>query len=163
MDARIESSKPRTMRGSEPAETDHNVTTDDGLGLRILICDEEYLIALDGQALLQEISGLAVDAVMPRDMTNVIEDKAFDLVLLDPESSNMNLGELLDQLMAREIAIVFGTVSPGSSETWVRSGIPTVEKPYEVNELLRAFSEALKDTQPLKARAVAALVTGSGP
>lgn len=79
---------------------------------RILVIEDEYLIAMDAERILSEAIACTVVLSTRKEFANVIADDLFQIVLLDTGPSLDTLGEDLARI-ARTGAAVIVTTSDG--------------------------------------------------
>ena len=116
-------------------------------GRRILVVEDEYLIAIELKRWLQE-AGAAVLGPAPsvEQALDLIEDDgALDAAVLD---INLGPGETVypvaDQLAALGVPSLFATGDVGSRNDPAHSARPRLEKPVIAPELLRALSDLIE-------------------
>jgi CheY-like chemotaxis protein len=118
-------------------------------GLRCLVLDDEYLIAIDIQQVLEEAGAATVISVAnaAEAFAALRSDKDFDVAVLDLKlggagGSSVRVAELLN---ARGTPFIFLTgINSGDRLLSKFPHVPVVEKPYQVALLLEAVLHALR-------------------
>ena len=118
-------------------------------GLRCLVLDDDFLIALDIQEVLENAGATSVTCVanVADALTAMEKVPSFDLAVLDiavGEDSNSNM-KVPATLQARGTPFVFLT-GMGGDDRRARQfpEAPVVDKPYQADELLAALRRALR-------------------
>lgn len=119
-------------------------------GARVLLLEDEFLIALDAEQILQELGAQQVEtAATLGEAEQHARDGEFDIALLDVNiNGEMSFG-LADSLRARGVPVVFAT----GYELKDRA-IPNldtafcVSKPYTSERLRQALCAALASRSP---------------
>lgn len=117
-------------------------------GMRCLVLDNEYLIALDIQIVLEAAGAAAVvcaanatDALAALDDDVGFDCAVLDLKLSDAAHTGVTVAGALSQ---RRIPFVFVTgITADDARFRTYPGVPVVEKPYQANQLLAAIGRAL--------------------
>jgi len=112
-------------------------------GLRILILEDEYLIALDVEQLCRDHG--AEDVSIAHHIPAISESDAvpFDIAIIDLMLHEETTLPFAETLRARGIPFIFATGYADASEKFTRfSGVPVVGKPYSTEELISALVEA---------------------
>ena len=121
-------------------------------GCRVLLVEDEYLIAMEMQRWLSQ-EGVEVVGPVPsvEQALDLIQDEGpLDAALLD-----LNLGEgetaypIADRLAALGVPFLFATGDVRVSSEPVYSGRPLLAKPILSQELLRSLGELLQASRPL--------------
>lgn len=113
-------------------------------GRRVLVVEDETLIAMLAEEMLQEL-GCVVHGVVPNVAAALAATEAggFDLGLLDVNVARESVFPVADALVARGIPFAFAS---GYGEEELRPdlrGCPLVGKPYTVEDLGRALTLAI--------------------
>ncbi|MGE6739391.1 hypothetical protein ACQKGC_03850 [Allorhizobium pseudoryzae] len=104
--------------------------------MQILIVDVEYLVALEAEQVLAEATGSAVEIATPRDASDVLSQRSFDLILADASLAAGAAGPSLRRHHESGGAIIFSSVNRGHL-----AGVPgfegaaVISKPFD-DELL---------------------------
>jgi len=124
-------------------------TSDPLLGRRILIVEDDPFIALALEETLVEFGLVVVGAARSvREALMLARDCSFDLALLDVNIGHETIDPVADAIAARGLPFVFTT-------GYGRAGLPEahleraiVEKPFYVEEILRALRDELVIAPP---------------
>lgn len=113
-------------------------------GLRVLVIEDEALIALDLEHLCREAG--AAEIVIVRDLAALpAGDRGFDVAVLDlvlPEGATL---ELAAELFAAGVPFVFVTGYPDAEGVAERfPGVAIVEKPYGAPAIVGAIAAAVR-------------------
>ena len=113
--------------------------------LKVLYLEDEALIALDGEAILNEMGFSDVSVVMSlEDAKSAVDAKEFDLALLD-----INLGggktsfSLADTLRAKGVPLIFLSGYTATEGLTRNLDAPLVSKPFDEHSLRHAIEKAL--------------------
>lgn len=114
-------------------------------GARVLLLEDEFLIALDAEQILQELGAQQVEtAATLREAEQRARDGEFDIALLDVNINGEMSFDLADSLRARGVPVVFATgyelkdrAIPNLDEAFC------VSKPYTSERLRQALCAAL--------------------
>lgn len=110
-------------------------------GLRVLILDDEALIALDLEQFFRDRG--AEDVVTAYSLDGV--DAAFDLVVLDVTLGGHSTVEFASGLFARGVALVFVTGVDDAAQLLAgMPGVPVVDKLSSPEVLAEAVAAALR-------------------
>jgi DNA-binding response OmpR family regulator len=119
-------------------------------GLRILVLEDEFLIAMDVEQLCRDYG--AVDVVIVRDLTEIDRQDAvarFDVVIVDLMLGGSSTLDFASQL--REAGVPFVFASGYSDADEINASFPgtrLVTKPYSGDDLVGAVAEACGRTPP---------------
>ena len=112
-------------------------------GLRVLILEDEYLIALDVEQLCRDHG--AEEVSISRNIPALCESAPlpFDVAIIDLLLNGETTLPFAEKLHARGVPFIFATGYADASEKFTRfSGVPVVGKPYSSEELIGALLEA---------------------
>lgn len=117
-------------------------------GLRCLVLDDEFLIALDIQSILEAAGAASVVCVSGVDdaLTALLAGKKFDLAVLDLKLSGAQStsASVADELTRRKMPFLFLTGMRADDDLLRKyPQAPVVEKPYQAELLLAAIGRAL--------------------
>lgn len=119
-------------------------------GARVLLLEDEFLIALDAEQILQELGAQRVEtAATLSEAEQRARDGEFDVALLDVNINGQMSFGLAELLRARGVPVVFAT----GYELKGRN-IPNLEaafcvsKPYTSERLRQALCAALASSKP---------------
>lgn len=119
-------------------------------GRRILVVEDESLVAMMIEAMVEEIGGEVAGSVSDRSgALAVIEDgTAFDAVILDVNLGGDRSYEVARQLVERGIPMVFSTGYDDGAIPPEWRALPRLRKPFQLAELAEALSLALAGSAP---------------
>lgn len=107
------------------------------LGKRLLVVEDEFVIALDLQHLLEsaghEVAGLAASVA---DALALAETAVVDGAILDVNLRGERVGAVADLLARRAVPFVFVSGYGSSGRPSGHEGVPVLAKPYNEAELL---------------------------
>ncbi|MFZ2029000.1 MAG: response regulator [Vitreimonas sp.] len=111
-------------------------------GKRILIVDDEFMIALMAEEMVRDFGATPVGpAASVEEAVSFARAGGFDAVLLD-----VNLNGLPSEGVARELRrqnIPFVVVTGYGAVSWAEMDTPVLMKPYDGPAIARALSQAL--------------------
>lgn len=115
-------------------------------GMRVLVIEDEFLIAMDVEQLCREHG--ATDVVIMRSLAELGSDpfagRSFDVAILDVMVSRGSTLEFAAKLRARNIPFVFATGFDRTEEIFdALSDAEIVSKPYSGDALIQAMSRAV--------------------
>jgi DNA-binding NtrC family response regulator len=109
-------------------------------GYRILILEDEALIALDLSSALEELHAIVVGSVNNlADARKLVSEEKIDCAVLDVQLGGESVGALIPELDARRIPRVFMTAFPERILPKAWTVWPVLEKPMARGALLRAI------------------------
>jgi DNA-binding LytR/AlgR family response regulator len=117
-------------------------------GLRILIVEDEFLLAMELEALLEQHSCMVLGPVSSvRHALALIDGEQPELALLDVNLKGERATPVAAALQARGVPFVLitGYSGPQLSEPELRAA-PRIDKPVNCRALKRAVATALTDT-----------------
>jgi len=118
-------------------------------GRRILIVEDEALIALDLEATLQQLHAIVVGSINNvADARKIISEQQIDCAVLDVQLMGETIDLLIPDLDSRRIPRVFMTALaqedlPNAWKAW-----PALHKPMAVGDLLRAIERVIGHSTP---------------
>jgi DNA-binding response OmpR family regulator len=114
-------------------------------GFRILILEDEYLIAMDVEQLCRDHG--AEDSILVGDLDEIesgIVGQHFDVAVIDAMLDGRSTLDFARRLQERNGPLIFATGYDDASERLADfPGIPVVGKPYGGEELISAITEAI--------------------
>jgi two-component SAPR family response regulator len=114
-------------------------------GYRILIVEDEALIALDLSQVLQQLQAVVVGSVNNMaDARKLIFEVKIDCAILDVNLGDDNVAALIPELDARHIPRVFMTAYSEKNLPPAWSVWPAIEKPMVTGDLLRAIERVIE-------------------
>jgi CheY-like chemotaxis protein len=118
-------------------------------GRRILVVEDEILVALLLQDMLADLGCLVVGpAASVDEALAMIETQAVDAAVLDVNLSGQMSYPVADALVARNVPFVFST---GYASNRLQEGyraFPALQKPYHMSELCNALAGVVAPTVP---------------
>ncbi|MGN6465442.1 MAG: response regulator [Rhizobiaceae bacterium] len=140
------------LQESVPASTRRTCVAAQPLaGFKILILEDEYLIAMDVEQLCRDHG--AEGAILVHDLDDVEQATAeqhFDVAVIDLVLNGRSTLDFARKLLQRNVPFVFATGYDGGESRFAEfSGIPVVGKPYSAETLINAIADAVgrSDTQ----------------
>lgn len=116
-------------------------------GKRILIVDDEYMIALMAEQMVRDIGATPVGpASTLGEALGFAKTGGFDAALLD-----VNLNGVQSEEVARELKrqnIPFVIVTGYGAIDWAEPGTPVLMKPYDGGAICRALLQSLERAAP---------------
>lgn len=115
-------------------------------GMRVLVLEDEFLIALDVEQLCREHG--AADVVIVNNLDALAPDpftaEPFHAAILDVMLAGRRTTDFASQLVERAVPFVFATGYSDSEDMFEGfEGIPVVGKPYSGRDLLDALTGAI--------------------
>ena len=114
-------------------------------GFRILILEDEYLIAMDDEQLCRDHG--AEESILVGDLDEIeagISDQHFDVAVIDAVLNGRSTLDFARRLQERNVPFIFATGYDDASERFADfPAIPVVGKPYGGEELIRALTEVI--------------------
>jgi DNA-binding NarL/FixJ family response regulator len=130
-------------------------------GLRILLVEDEFLVALELESMLQELGGEVIGPLGSLDQAvAVAREEALDVAVLDVNVGGRLVTPVADALAARTIPFVFCTGYDAASLPGRHAAAPMLMKPCQAHELKNALSSALGCPDRSAPAVVAARRTG---
>ncbi|WP_413043576.1 response regulator [Pseudomonas sp. YJ42] len=113
--------------------------------LRVLVVEDEVLVGMLLEDMLSDI-GCAHVEVLSRfaDGLQAAETGSFDLAVLDVNLDGVASFPIAEQLIARNIPLLFATGYGADGMDPRFSDIPTLQKPFFFSDLERVVSQALE-------------------
>jgi CheY-like chemotaxis protein len=116
-------------------------------GLRVLVMEDEFLIALDVEQICRDHG--AADVVIARNLEEVgaepLGEGSFHVAVLDLMVAGQRTTDFAARLLESSIPFVFATGytdTEGVLDDF--AGVPIVGKPYSGRDLIAALAEAIK-------------------
>lgn len=115
-------------------------------GYRILIVEDEALIALDLEHALEDLHAIVVGSVNNlADAHKLVSGATIDCAVLDVQLGNESVAALIPQLDARHIPRVFMTAHSEHDLPKAWTMWPVLEKPMVRSDLLRAIERVIEN------------------
>lgn len=114
-------------------------------GIRILVLEDEYLIAMDIEQLCRDHG--AEDVSIFHHVPDISDNAAiaFDIAILDLMLNDESTLPFAESLRSRGIPFVFASGYADDYDRFARfSGVPVISKPYNPEELVGAIAQAAK-------------------
>jgi DNA-binding LytR/AlgR family response regulator len=113
-------------------------------GLRILLVEDEFLVALELESMLQELGGEVIGPLGSLDQAvAVAREEALDVAVLDVNVGGRLVTPVADALAARTIPFVFCTGYDAASLPGRHAAAPMLMKPCQAHELKNVLLSAL--------------------
>ena len=113
-------------------------------GRRILIVEDEFIIALSTKEMLTEIGAIVIGpAASIADGLSLAKSEMIDAAVLDMNIRGDRIDPVVDVLTARNVPIVY-TTGYGEGTANQINGAPSLGKPYTSRMLADAVSRVLK-------------------
>ncbi|MGE0597164.1 MAG: response regulator [Hyphomonadaceae bacterium] len=113
--------------------------------LHVLVVEDEALVAMLVEDMLAELGHKTVAVVGRLDQAlRAVEEGAFDLAVLDVNLGGGQLSyPIAEKIVARGVPFLFATGYgvAGLSRDWAH--VPTIQKPFQLDDLARAIDAAL--------------------
>ena len=113
-------------------------------GKRILVVEDEFLIALDIERILELAEASHISVSRNRDALAALQNDRFDLAILDYKLNGDTSGPVADRLIELKMPFIFLT---GASTLQVPPQYRTVTilpKPFDANSLIAALNTAVQ-------------------
>jgi CheY-like chemotaxis protein len=111
----------------------------DGIGrsLKVLVVDDEPLIAMSVSDMLEDLGHQAIAVHSGGEALSLLgEGRAFDLIITDQSMPDMKGTELARQAMGRDAGlVVFLSTGYGDFEGETDDSLPRLQKPYMMSDL----------------------------
>jgi DNA-binding NarL/FixJ family response regulator len=111
-------------------------------GVRVLIIDPEYLVAMEAERILGEAVQCEVEIAMPHNYPLVLEKAGFSVIVIDALLLGDGQGEAAKRLRAADAALVLTTLDDGLDGIAGFEGVPVVSKPFIEEQLAEAVRNA---------------------
>ena len=137
--------REKLIRETVPQAATPAYLTGDLSGVRILVVEDQMLVAMDLELILEQANGTVIaTANSPREAFAALDRERPDLAILD-----VNLGDATSEPIARRLAgegipFMFATgYGEGGAIPQAFSDVPTVRKPYEASAIVRCAMQLL--------------------
>jgi two-component SAPR family response regulator len=115
-------------------------------GLRILVVEDEFLVAMELETMLRDLGGEVIGPLGRLDEAVAIaREEALDLAILDVNIGGQLVTPVADALAARTIPFVFCTGYDGATLPGRHASAPVLMKPCQAHELKEAVLSSLRD------------------
>jgi DNA-binding response OmpR family regulator len=117
-------------------------------GLRILVVEDEFLVALELEGMLQELGGEVIGPLGNLDQAlAVAREHPLDVAVLDVNLGGRAVTPVADALAARAVPFVFCTGYDAMSLPVRHAAAPLLMKPCQARELRNAVLTSLRSAQ----------------
>lgn len=114
-------------------------------GLRVLILEDEVLIAMDLEQVCRELGAADVAVARTLDEAETAAGAGFDAAVLDIMVAGRSTIEFATRLFARGVPVVFATgYSDAERLVEALAGVQIVDKPFSRDMLVEAIARALE-------------------
>ncbi|MEA1834059.1 response regulator [Methylobacterium durans] len=119
---------------------------DDALlsGRRVLVVEDQYILACD---IAQALGARGAQVVGPvpnlERALSLSRTQAVDIAILDINLPGEDVYRLAEELMRKDVPIVFATGVDAGILPPIFSGVPRVEKPFRAADLIRAVARLI--------------------
>lgn len=118
-------------------------------GLRLLVVEDEYLIAMLLEDMLLELNCVVAGiAAKPAQALELIETTEIDAAVLDVNLDGADSFGVAAALKERRKPFIFATGYGGSRVAAEFAGAPVIQKPYRMEELVSALGQLLVSAGP---------------
>ena len=119
-------------------------------GRRILVVEDEYMIAMDLTRSLEKHGATIVGPVgsVADAMPLVTQEPELDIAILDVNLGNERIFPVADVLQVREMPFVFATGYEASIIPVRHADVLRLEKPIDMAALVKALLEMLEQREP---------------
>src|SRR4051812_32621322 len=111
-------------------------------GLRILLLEDEYLIAMDVELLCREHGAAEVAIKLSLDELGDQSLEDFDVAIVDLILSGASTLPFAERLRSRDLPFVFASGYAGEDVATRFPGVRIVSKPYAETDLIEAIAAA---------------------
>jgi CheY-like chemotaxis protein len=108
-------------------------------GKRILLLEDEVIIAMEAEAALGELGAETVSAYQLKEALELATTGTFDAAVLDSNINGQRSSGVEDALRARDIPFIRATGYGGDE----KDEVPVVDKPYDGRKLEAALRRVL--------------------
>jgi DNA-binding NarL/FixJ family response regulator len=111
--------------------------------LRILIVDQEYLVAMEVERILQDVGGYKVRIAMSWELPVALNDEMPDIILIDSAlADDSRVRPLLINAGASIVLLSFRASDLSGVPAW--PGAPVIAKPFDDDQVIRAVQDAVR-------------------
>jgi CheY-like chemotaxis protein len=114
-------------------------------GLRVLLVEDEYLIALMLEDMLAELGHAVIGPVARLEKAlEIAQREVFDVAILDVNINGGDSYPIADALAARDIPFVFSTGYGKNSLRAPYHDHPALQKPFQQDDLQKVIAEVMR-------------------
>jgi CheY-like chemotaxis protein len=115
----------------------------------ILVVEDEYFLADDVARALSE-AGASVVGPVPtaEEAVDLLKAGAIDFALLDINLRGQRVYQVADELLRRQIPFMFATGYDQSQIPEPYRGVPRLEKPFSVSQLIATIDQQMAAPRP---------------
>jgi two-component SAPR family response regulator len=114
-------------------------------GLRILVVEDEFLVAMELETMLQDLGGEVIGPLgRLEEAAAIAREETLDVAVLDVNIGGQLVTPVADALAARTIPFVFCTGYDGASLPGRHAAAPVLMKPCQAHELKDALLSSLR-------------------
>ena len=110
-------------------------------GSTILVVEDEPIIAFGLEDLLSAVGAQTLIAGSLEEADTMLRQGGFDAAILDVNVNGENSYTLAEGLMDANMPFIFATGYGGSLHPPQFAGVPTIAKPYTMNDVEQAFAQ----------------------
>jgi CheY-like chemotaxis protein len=126
---------------------------------RILLIDDDETVRTTTRGMLEDMGLAVMEAGSGADALALLAtDRSFDLLVIDFAMPDMNGNQCATQIRAlwpdAPLLFVTGYVENDGLRHWVELGVPTLRKPFTLQELSAALSSSIGRAAPASARVI---------
>jgi DNA-binding response OmpR family regulator len=115
-------------------------------GLRVLVVEDEFLVAMDIELMLQQCGCAVVGPIADlATALRTVQEGGFDLALLDVNVGGQPVTAVAEALQAQAVPLVFCTGYEAASLPERFAGAPTLKKPFQARDVVAAVRAARRD------------------
>ncbi len=114
-------------------------------GLRILVVEDEYLVAMDMERMLNALGAEVVGPIGHLELAQqVAREKALSGAILDVELGGEAVYPLADELLARGVPVILATGLDAAVVPATYERLPRLQKPFDDESLQSAAARAFR-------------------
>lgn len=112
-------------------------------GLRVLVVEDEFLVAMDIELMLQQCGCAVVGPIADlATALRTVQEGGFDFALLDVNLGGEPVTAVAEALQAQAVPMVFCTGYQAGNLPERFAGAPTLKKPFQVGDVVAAVRAA---------------------
>jgi CheY-like chemotaxis protein len=115
-------------------------------GLRVLVVEDEFLVAMDIELMLRQCGCAVVGPIGDlATALRAVQEGGFDLALLDVNVGGQPVTAVAEALRVHAVPMVFCTGYQAANIPHRFAGAPTLQKPFQVGDMVAALRAAAGD------------------